>query len=86
MKPTSRERHLLLGINGLRLEPGEKAHFTPVQNQSWNYEPIPSQNFRKQYLKIAVTKSNNEEAFMCNTNVQIPASEPWLALENALET
>ena len=31
LKPTSRERHLLLGINGLRLEPGEKAHFTPVQ-------------------------------------------------------
>ncbi len=84
LKPTSRERHLLLGINGLRLEPGEKAHFTPVQNQSWNYEPIPSQNFRKQYLKIAVSKSNNEEAFICNTNIPISATEPWLALENVV--
>ena len=35
-----RERHLLIRVRNLMLEPGEKAHFTVFGEQNWNYQRL----------------------------------------------
>ena len=77
-----RERHLLLGLTSLRLEPGEKAQFAAIPNQVWEYRGLPARNSRKQYLGIGMTKSTQDVPFVCDTQFAVPTGGEPLAIEN----
>ena len=49
LNPT-RERHLLLKIDNISLQPGEKAHFTVANQQIWDWQPRPA-NAVRQFLR-----------------------------------
>ena len=80
-----RERHLLLRIDSLSLDPGEKGHFTVAPGQFWNWVPLPDpqNNDPKHYLEVSLRKGNEQNSFLCRTNYSIDPSEP-LAVENTL--
>ena len=79
-----KERHLLLSIRSLSLAPGEKAHFTVSRNNNrtpWLEEP--SDGDVKQYLQVQLEKGVDQHAFICETDLSIPAGEP-LSVKNVI--
>ena len=78
-----RERHLLLRIDSMVLEPGEKGHFTVSSGQTWDWVPLPGNGTTKQYLEVSLSKGDEQHSFLCRTPLAIDANEP-LAVENTL--
>lgn len=78
-----RERHLLLRIDSLVLEPGEKGHFTVSPGQIWDWVALPNPGTTKQLLEVSLIKGNEQNSFLCRTPLNIEPDEP-LAVENTL--
>ena len=78
-----RERHLLLRIDSMVLEPGEKGHFTVSPGQVWDWVALPNPGTTKQYLEVSLVKGNEQSSFICRTPLNIDPAEP-MAVENTL--
>ena len=72
-----RERHLLLKIDNISLQPGEKAHFTVATQQTWDWQPRPA-NATRQFLQVNLTKGTDRHPFLCKTTLQVLENEPLL--------
>ena len=53
------KRHLLLRIRNLRLDPGEKSHFTVGSNQVIPYTPLPEPGKDTSFINVNLTKLNS---------------------------
>jgi hypothetical protein len=67
------KRHLLLRIENLQLDPGEKSHFTVGSNQVISYTPLPESGKETSYINVNLTKLNSgyEDTpvlFLCGNN------------------
>ena len=78
-----RERHLLLRIDSMVLEPGEKGHFTVSPGQVWDWVALPDPGTTKQYLEVSLVKGDEQSSFICRTPLNIDPAEP-MAVENTL--
>ena len=76
LNPT-RERHLLLKIDNLSLQPGEKNHYTVANKQVWNWQPRPTNNMR-QFLQVNLAKGVDLHPFVCKTPLEVLDNEPLL--------
>jgi hypothetical protein len=72
----TKERHLLLSINSLTLEPGEKAHFVVSPGYKYQWRPLPADNAPREFLRVPLVKGFDEHAFICETDVIIPSDTP----------
>ena len=73
----SRERHLLLKIDNLSLQPGEKSHYTVANEQVWNWQPRPTNNTR-QFLQVNLARGVDLHPFVCRTPFEVLDNEPLL--------
>ena len=70
-----RERHLLLKIENMSLQAGEKAHFTVSNEQYWDWQARPS-NTNRQYLQVNLSKGVDRHPFICRTTLPVSNNEP----------
>ncbi|MAK28840.1 MAG: hypothetical protein CMI22_10855 [Opitutae bacterium] len=77
---TRRERHLLLSMQNVILEAGEKAHFTVNGKQIWNFQPplgkVPGTPTPREYLEVSLAKGVDQDPFVCLTDHS--ASDPLI--------
>ena len=78
-----KERHLLLSIRSLILQPGEKAHFVVSPGQKSQWAPLPADGSPRQYLQVPLMKGFDEHPFMCETPLAISVTEP-LTVQNII--
>ena len=69
LNPT-RERHLLLKIDNISLQPGEKAHFTVANQQIWDWQPRPA-NAVRQFLQVNLAQGTDRHPFICKTTLEV---------------
>ncbi len=73
------DRHLLLEINGLSLDPGEKAHFTVKSRTSFSYSSLPPAN-QTSFINVELDKLTSGEEdnhiIFLNGDTSIGANEP----------
>ncbi len=77
-----RERHLLLRMKNIALQPGEKAHFTVANEQIWNFQPLlglgggPTSPTPKEFLEVFLEKGVDQYPFLCLTDY--PTNNPLI--------
>ena len=71
------ERHLLLKINNLQLDAGEKAHFVVSQDQTWNWVDLQNST-NVQFIEASLSKGDEgfPYALICKSGLTMSASEP----------
>lgn len=72
-----RERHLLLRIQNLNLEPGEKSHFVLQRDINWEWvDLVNSNNF--QYIEATLSKGDEgfANALICKSGYTMTSTEP----------
>ena len=77
-----RERHLLLRIDSIVLEPGKKG-ISPFRAVKHGTGFLFRNGTTKQYLEVSLSKGDEQHSFICRTPLAIDANEP-LAVENTL--
>ena len=77
-----RERHLLLRMQNIVLQPGEKAHFTVANEQIWNFQPLlgfgggTTSPTPKEFLEVFLDKGVDQYPFLCLTDY--PTNNPLI--------
>jgi hypothetical protein len=74
-----RERHLLLRMQNIVLQPGEKAHFTVANEQIWNFQPLlgfGGGSTPKEFLEVFLDKGVDQYPFLCLTDY--PTNNPLI--------